>query len=417
MIEERFLLAVSRIKEITKEMEPGCGIEAMPEPFREYFGRMADFLILMADTYHYVEAGELYLAPVCELKERNRRLYEDILPENYGRSFANPEYSASKLGEDFGRLLSFLYAELRSLIVFAHEKRQEEMVIRMELFLEIYGSFLCSLEESGKIPDYEAVRESAYFFVSDYTREAFRCRLNETLNPEADFALRIMESSDLKSPEYLYYFGEYITEDELGTWEHLSKLPGETIKLMADTYTEGYRIGFLVGNKDISKKKTVNIRYCLGFERMIKQAVENFEQMGLKSVIYRAASGILQGKGLNRTGYYGAVPNRQYDYDHKDDIALFLDRNLVRVRMEAWQEAYEEFKTQAALFGGPAVVEVFGEEPPDFTEKKEAPRLDETQQKLSVEYAAAVGELQNRYIKGEERSFTKIGRASCRERV
>ncbi|MDE6817212.1 MAG: aminopeptidase [Lachnospiraceae bacterium] len=408
MIEERFLLAVSRIKEITKEMEPGCGIEAMPEPFCEYFGRMADFLILMADTYHYVEAGELYLAPVCELKERNRRLYEDILPENYGRSFANPEYSASKLGEDFGRLLSFLYAELRSLIVFAHEKRQEEMVIRMELFLEIYGSFLCSLEESGKIPDYEAVRESAYFFVSDYTREAFRCRLNETLNPEADFALRIMESSDLKSPEYLYYFGEYITEDELGTWEHLSKLPGETIKLMADTYTEGYRIGFLVGNKDISKKKTVNIRYCLGFERMIKQAVENFEQMGLKSVIYRAASGILQGKGLNRTGYYGAVPNRQYDYDHKDDIALFLDRNLVRVRMEAWQEAYEEFKTQAALFGGPAVVEVFGEEPPDFTEKKEAPRLDETQQKLSVEYAAAVGELQNRYIKGEERSFTII---------
>ena len=53
-------------------------------------------------------------------------------------------------------------------------------------------------------------------------------------------------------------------------------------------------------------------------------------------------------------------------------------------------------------------MEVFGEEPPDFTEKKEAPRLDETQQKLSVEYAAAVGELQNRYIKGEERSFTII---------
>ena len=116
MIEERFLLAVSRIKEITKEMEPGCGIEAMPEPFREYFGRMADFLILMADTYHYVEAGELYLAPVCELKERNRRLYEDILPENYGRSFANPEYSASKLGEDFGRLLSFLYADRKSVV-------------------------------------------------------------------------------------------------------------------------------------------------------------------------------------------------------------------------------------------------------------------------------------------------------------
>lgn len=58
---------------------------------------------------------------------------------------------------------------------------------------------------------------------------------------------------------------------------------------MADTYTEGYRIGFVLGNKDLSKKKTVNIRFTLGFERMIRAAVRNFEKMGLKPVIYRAA--------------------------------------------------------------------------------------------------------------------------------
>lgn len=34
----------------------------------------------------------------------------------------------------------------------------------------------------------------------------------------------------------------------------LNSLPEETINTMADTYTEGYRIGFEVTGKDLSKK-------------------------------------------------------------------------------------------------------------------------------------------------------------------
>ena len=49
---------------------------------------------------------------------------------------------------------------------------------------------------------------------------------------------------------------------------------------MASTYTEGYRIGFITGRKDITKKKTVNIRYSLGFERMVKAAILQFEKNG-----------------------------------------------------------------------------------------------------------------------------------------
>ena len=415
MVEERFLLAEERIREIKKETSNGVEKETktdegpvMPEPFRQYFCVMADFLILMADTYRFVNEGKLYLASLKELQEKNYELYQDILPENYERSYGNPAYSVRELGADYGRLFSFLYAELRSLIVFAYEKKQEEMVIRMELFLEIYASFICALQETGDIPVYEEIRENVYWFVSDYTRDAFEEKLSAMFLPDRDFAWNIIKNRDLESPEYLYYFGEYITENELKTWEHLKELPEKTIALMADTYTEGYRIGFIVGNKDISKKKIVNIRYCLGFERMIKKAIDNFERIGLQPVIYRAASSLLQGKGLSRIGYYGAIPNKQYDFDHKDDQALFLDKRLVQVRMEAWQEGFEAYKEQAALFGGPAVVEVFGEAPADLKEKKEAPHLSDAQQKLSVEYAAAAGELQNRYIKGEERSFTII---------
>jgi leucyl aminopeptidase (aminopeptidase T) len=406
MIEERFLLASERIAEIREELDKeGKG---MPENFRDWFSRMAEFLMLMTDTYQYVSLGRIYLASLAELQERNKRLYEDILPENYDRSYGNPAYCVEKLGEEYGQLFSFLYAELRSLIAYAHEKNQEKMVIRMELFLEIYSSFICELSETGQIPAYAAIREIVYWFVSDYTRDAIESRVEGMLVPEKDFAWQVIKESDLDSPEYLYYFGEYITDNEIKTWEHLRQLPEETINLMADTYTEGYRIGFEVGNKDLSIKKIVNIRYCLGFERMIKRAVSNFGKLGLSPVIYRAAVSVLSGKGFGRNGYYGAVPNKQYDFDHKDDQALFLDKGLVQVRMEAWQEAYEKYKKEAGWFGGPAVVEVFGEAPVQLQEKKQALRLSPAQQKLEVEYMSALSGLQNQYIRGEERSFTII---------
>ena len=58
---------------------------------------------------------------------------------------------------------------------------------------------------------------------------------------------------------------------------------------MADTYTDGYIRGFAVMGRDLSKKKTVLIRYPLGFERMIRQAVQNFEAHGLSVIFMRAA--------------------------------------------------------------------------------------------------------------------------------
>ena len=78
---------------------------------------------------------------------------------------------------------------------------------------------------------------------------------------------------------------------------------------MADVYTEGYRIGFVNTGKDLSKKSVVNIRYILGFERVVKKAIENFEKMGLKPVIYRAAVSVLTKRQHIKIGYYGAVAN------------------------------------------------------------------------------------------------------------
>lgn len=400
MLEERFLLAKERIEEIKNE-------KLLRPEYQKYFGKMAEFLGLINENYVFIRDGGLQNCPLRELKNRNHRLYEDILPGSYEESYANPEVCVRLFGEEYGRLLCVLYSELRSLIPLIYEKRLSDMTIRMELFLEVYGSFCCAQEGDGDLPEYEVLRDILYWYASDYAREAAERKLWDMLSPQSDFALKILES-DLTDCRYLYYFGEYVTENEIRTWEHLMSLPEGTLRKMADTYTEGYRIGFQVGNKDISKKKTVNIRYCLGFEPMIKKAVENFGKMGLMPTVYRGIPSILQGKGMSRAGYYGAIPNKQYDFDHKDDEALIFDRKLMQVRLEALRESYEKYRKEAAVFGGPAVVETFGEKPADLKEKPEAAHLSGEQQKLTVEYMSAAGELQNNYIKGDERSFTII---------
>ena len=192
------------------------------------------------------------------------------------------------LGETHGKLLSFLYSELRAMIPYAFEQRLEEMTVLSELFIEVYNAF----EE--EIPGYRSIQQILYWFESDYTDLFVARRIREGVDPSLDFAVRIVMDSDLSDPRYLYRYGEYISKNELGTWEYLNTLPEETIRLMADTYTEGYRMGFVLGRKDLSKKSTVNLRYSIGFERVIRQAIQNFQKMGLSPVIYRYAAGMYE---------------------------------------------------------------------------------------------------------------------------
>ncbi|MDR2888975.1 MAG: aminopeptidase [Lachnospiraceae bacterium] len=413
-LQERFALAVDRIARLKQE-------QLIAEPFCSYFQKTAAFVSLTVAAYEFVASGQIYQASLSELGERNHRLYEDILPSAYASSYADPSYAEAVFGAKWGPIASFLYTELRSLIVFAHEQRTDRMVIRMELLLEIYSAFLAAAEEGQATsdragagepgsfyPPYEEIKRIIYWFVSDYAELAAEEKIAALVDPGRDFALRLVMDSDLADLHYLYYFGEYVTDNELTIARHLLDQPEETIRLMARTVSEGFRKGFEVTGRDITKKKTVNVRFCLGFERMIRQTVKDFAQLGLAVTINRASSTILEGRGVNRVGYYGAIPNKQFDFDHKDDQALVLDGQLITRRLEALKAAYEQHRDQAAVFAGPAVVEVFGESPVNLIIKNTVIAFSDKQQQLMVGYMSAAGELQNRYIPGDERSFTII---------
>jgi leucyl aminopeptidase (aminopeptidase T) len=395
-VRERYELAMERIASI-------CFEETTAEPYRDYFVKTAGFIRFMKTLWEQAESGELSLASLEQLKLHNARLYEDVAGQAYETSYANPAYAVEKLGSVFGGILSFLYMELRGMIVYAYEGRLFDMTICAELFLQVY----CLFEETAE-PSFKEVKDAIYWYVSDYSDETVEYRIREGIDPELDFATDIIMKSDLTDLRYLYAYGEYVTENEIKTAQYLNALSEQEIEKIASAYTEGYRIGFILGRKDLSKKKTVNIRYCLGFERIVRKAVENFCKMGLQPVIYRAAVNSINKRMHNRIGYYGAVPNRQMDYDHRFDNALYLDKAFVERKVQVTKVAYENLRELAALHAGPAVIEVFGETPFEPEDKKEAFHLDERQRALNVSMNNEIASIINTYIKGEERSFTII---------
>lgn len=177
---------------------------------------------------------------------------------------------------------------------------------------------------------------------------------------------------------------------------------------MADTFSEGYRIGFVNTGKDLSKKSVVNIYYAMGFERIVKKAIENFAKMGLKPSIFRTSHSVITRGRNSQIGFFNISGNKQYVYDHRDDIGLVMDKQYVERKLEVMRTTYEQNKEIAAGYAGPAVIDIFGEKTFVPQAKPEAVKLSEKQEELLVAMNGRTGRLTNEYLPGDERSFTII---------
>ena len=395
---ERYELVTGRIREIAKE-------ESVPARYQEYFQKTALFLEKVDETLQKKQQGLIDAESEEEAKKRNKEFYQDILGKNYDTSYANPSYAVEKLGEEFGGVLSFLYTELRACIGYAYEGRAEDITIFGELFVEVYGIFAAAQDE---VVDKREVMQTIYYFYHDYSETMVERNILEMIDPSLDFFTDIVMYADLSDTRYLHRYGEYISDCELEIARFLNSMEEEKIQSMADTYTEGYRLGFVNLGVDLSKKKTVQIHYPIGFERMVRAAVKNFEKMGLQPTISRDPVLSLFNRGHGKRNAYVKAVNKQYEYDHKDDKAYYFDKAFVERRLEVLRSSFESRKELAGVHAGPAVIEIFGEEPFEPVSKPENAHYNEKQQQLNVYYMSMAGQITNEYIKGDERSFTII---------
>ncbi len=411
-MEERYGLMMERIRQIPDE-------SLVPLPFRDYFASTAKFILMIDEVVQQLKTGGLDNLSQDELTDMNARLYSDIIGDHYKNSYANYEYSyhamesfiqeneqtENKLEEseikEISQLLTFLYNEIRGMTVYAFEGRLIDITLFAELFVQIY--FMCQEQINVK-----QMKEAIYYFENDYAEYFMGYRIKEQLEPALSFATDIIMNSDLTDLSYLYKYGEYIGYNEIKTAEFFNTLPQAEIDAMASTYTEGFREGYVAARIDMSKKKTVNIRYSVGQERMIRAAIVQFRNMGLEPLCFRYAVNRINRRLINRVGYTSTVPNKQLEYDHRMDEALFLDKKLMERKLEILKQVYKSYEYQAMVYAGPACIEIFGENPFEPENSPYSPVLSKKQQEITVSYANASAQIVNDYIPGDKYSFTII---------
>jgi leucyl aminopeptidase (aminopeptidase T) len=376
---ERMELVAERLTQMTGETD-------IPGDYGSYFQTVAAYLLLQWEIAQKADRGEIDRLSAEEGQALNEKLYLPFSKEKYETSFANPAYAVKTLGEDNGKLLAAVFTKIAHLNTDVFEGNIRFLCIYAELAVELYNCF----EDAETTP--QEISGCVYSFMHDYSELFNEDRVARLLDPDWDYATGILMEADLSDPAYLYRYGRYVGPDELKSAQYLNTFSEEEIQAMADTYTEGYRIGFETTGKDISIKTMVDVRYPLGFERMVRKAVSNFEKLHLRPVL----------------APYSTSVNKQYDYDHKEDAALWMDKAYVERNLECFRSTFETYKETAPGYGGPAVIEVFGEEPFSPASKPENPRFSEKQQKLAVYQQSEFSQMLNSYIHGEERSFTII---------
>lgn len=378
---ERLELVMERIEAVSEEEA-----SSVEELYRGYFFEMSELFLILYKLAEASLSGKLAEISTLEGKKINRCLYLDV-QEDYADSYANPAYAVSKMGWEYGPLLSALDARLHGIYTSCMEGNIRYLCIYAELFVEIYNCF----EDAQNLNVHE-IRKCMYSFMHDYT-EIFNadaiCRL---IDPEYDYFTQIVMEAELDYPAYLYRYGLYIGKDETESAHFLHSLTKQQMQAMADTFTEGYRIGFETTGKDISKKSVVEIRYPLGFERMVRAAVHNFKKIGLQPVLRP----------------YSISLNKQFTYDHKEDRGLWLDKALIERGLEVDRTVWEKHKAIAPNYGGPAVIEIFGTKPFSPEQKEERVTYTDKQREIDVYERSEKSQLINHYIHGEERSFTII---------
>ena len=384
--QEKYTKTIEAIKKIVNKTQ---NLEAYPDK-KEFIRFFYDLGVFILQSYEFEKRNspEHFSAhSTTELMKENKSFFADILPENYGTSWANPTYAVHKLGDNFGQLFSYFYIHTRRYITYAFLHKRFAMAEWNEVFIEAFHLL------ENNMPNFEKLKNVITKIDSLYSVKDQQIRLMETYDPDSDYYKNIIEDADLADERYLFRFGCYITKNTIRIAKYMQSLPKKKIKDLADFMADAYERGFVASDKDMSKKSTIMLIYPAGFERIIKYLLQALKSKGLKAIVRRVT---------------GATTNKQYPYDHRFDRALYLDEGLVNRIKENLAKAYELCKDYTDEYSGLIYFETFGEEPFSPKTKKECLKLNENQQKLVQQIQHIASQITYTYTPRAETSFSII---------
>jgi len=348
-----------------------------------------------------------------ELLRLNHSYFDDITGDAYNVSFANPTYATSVFGFAIGQILSSVYEDIRQFVAYAFEHRRVSMLWSSRQFLDLQdilveNRFLIEEfsyhKDSGVSDDEMSLSKELIGIIRNHSLESndekaaidtFR-----KFDPSFTTYSQMIMGQNIEDERYIFRYGMYIGTNEIELVKYFKQCSPEKIKKMADTYTEAFIRGYERNNVDLTQKRTVNVGYHIGFEKMIQVAVSNFNEYNLVPLVYYDT------KGSNRPRIMNTKPSQQMEYDHRFDDEFYLGEEWSKSRLESLEKSFELYKSAISEMAGPAIIEVFGEIPFSPETKVECVKYDDITKEIKGKFLNEFQQLFSVYLPRSLYSFT-----------
>ena len=311
-----------------------------------------------------------------ELQEENLSLFKNIV--EYKESYNNPTFAIKIFEKELGQLLSAIYSDFRSLIKAIFTKNDNSIVKYKEFYKKLSGA-----------DDYDEILN----LYRNFKRENLKDDLENFYSDNFTLSSKnhkIFEDINLEDDRYLFRYGKYISENEIKLMNFMRKYPKDKLQNLAQIIVDGYIRGFEKDNKDITLRHKVRVIYNIGQELLIKEIFDLFKKSNLQGIAV-----------LTET----TSPNKQYEYDHNFDKALYFDENFITLEKESLNNMNTEITKEMLDCSGILYIEKFGETPFTPESKPENLKYSEEQTKLANNENMMKKQFVETYFSNKERSF------------
>lgn len=283
---------------------------------------ITNFIKEVKNFYKEVYESDLTKLSLEELQNLNAKMKE---------FYKNPILSRKSSEEE--KLYSFLaYAILGYYPYFATKSKYTN------LYMSFIDKIITCLETNP-----ERVKEVTLEFLNDVSWKVSKnVENNYIVNNKSR---EIVMESNLDTYNYLYYYGEYITENHLKIVDFFNnKVDGEKLTGMAKCTIEAFLRGMKNSNIDTQKKSYVVLSYPIGFEKLAKKIVEMLE--GKLEVVLR-----IQASSFDK----------QVDYNYRYEYNVYLTQEYINNYLTCFENELISKKEIFSKYAGPIYIETFGE--------------------------------------------------------
>lgn len=290
--------------------------------------------------------------------------------------YKNPVLSKNSTDEE--KLHSLLLFEVLS--SYYHFCLKDECC---KYFLEFFDNVISCLEINPA-----ALKDITLKFLNDVKYSVKRVIANTTVveNPIRDIVLH----ADLDTYNYLYYYGENITDNHIKIVNYFNSVSEETLTDMAQCVIDSFLRGIEHSKIDIETKDYTVLFYPIGFEKLAKKICLLLDEK--LNVILRLI---------------GNKFDKQISYNHRYDYTFYQTQQYINEYLSCFKEELIKNADIYAKYAGPICVETFGEN--RFVPKngKEVFEKDKEKAILKSSFDTEFSILYEEYIR-KDTSFTII---------